>query len=117
MTLLQIVLLSLTMLAISAGQVLFKLAADRITGSGPLWSEWLLNPYLAVALVVYGLATLSWIALLRQLPLSLAYPFAALAFFMVPLLGHWWLGEALRWQTLVGAGFILAGVWISVGLR
>jgi drug/metabolite transporter (DMT)-like permease len=58
------------------------------------------------------LATGLWVALLREVPLSVAYPFVALAFFLVPLMGHWVLGEALRWQTLAGAAVIVAGVWV-----
>ncbi|MDB5881691.1 MAG: hypothetical protein JWP43_1569, partial [Ramlibacter sp.] len=71
-----------------------------------------LNKYLFAALVVYALATGLWVALLREVPLSVAYPFVALAFFLVPLMGHWVLGETLRWQTLAGAAVIVAGVWV-----
>ena len=85
--------------------------------SEPLAQQVLLNTWLYVALAVYGLATVVWVALLRQVPLQLAYPFVALAFFFVPILAHWFLGEALRWQSFLGAAFILAGVWISVGLH
>lgn len=108
-----VILLVLNVLALSVGQVLFKLAARGIDGTEPLLRQVLFNKYLFVALVVYGVATGLWVALLRQVPLSVAYPFVALAFFFVPLMGHWVLGEALRWQTLAGAAVIFAGVWIS----
>ena len=110
------VFLVLTVLALSVGQVLFKLAALQMKTTQSLLQV-VLNPYLASALVVYGLATAFWVALLRQVPLHSAYPFVALAFFFVPLMGHWILDEPLRWQTLVGALVISAGVWISVSLK
>ena len=110
------VFLVLTVLALSVGQVLFKLAALQMKTTQSLLQV-VLNPYLASALVVYGLATAFWVALLRQVPLHSAYPFVALAFFFVPLMGHWVLDEPLRWQTLVGALVISAGVWISVSLK
>lgn len=107
--------ITLTVLALSVGQVLFKLATLHLDSSRTPLLQWALNAYLLAALVVYGLATVVWVALLREVPLHLAYPFAALAFFFVPLLGHWVLDEPLHWQSLLGALVITAGVWISVG--
>jgi drug/metabolite transporter (DMT)-like permease len=107
------VLLALNVLALSIGQVLFKLAARGLDGSDSLLRQVVFNPYLIAALVVYALATGMWVALLRQVPLHVAYPFVALAFVLVPLMAHWVLGEPLRWQTLAGAGVIFVGVWIS----
>ena len=107
----------LTVLALSAGQILFKLAARGLGGAEPLVHQILGNHYLWIALTVYGVATAFWIGLLRQIPLHIAYPFVALAFLFVPLLGHWFLNEPLRWQNLLGALVIGAGVWISVGLE
>jgi drug/metabolite transporter (DMT)-like permease len=113
MSLQNVILLVLNVMALSVGQVLFKLAARGLDGTEALWRQVIFNKYLFTALVVYGVATGLWVALLRQVPLSVAYPFVALAFFFVPLMGHWVLGETLRWQTLAGAGVIFAGVWIS----
>ena len=117
MQLRQLIYVVLTVLGLSLGQILFKLAARDMRESEPLAQQVLQNTWLYVALAVYGLATVVWVALLRQVPLQLAYPFVALAFFFVPILAHWFLGEALRWQSFLGAAFILAGVWISVGLH
>lgn len=105
----------LTVLALSAGQILFKLAARDLTGTEPMLRQTMVNEYLWVALAVYALATAFWIGLLRHIPLQVAYPFVALAFFFVPVLGHWFLNEPLRWQSLLGALVIVIGVWISVG--
>lgn len=105
------------MLALSVGQILFKLAARGFVGADPLIRQILSNHYLWIALAVYGVATAFWIGLLRELPLNIAYPFVALAFLFVPVLGHWALGEPLRWQSLLGALLIVIGVWISVGLE
>ncbi|WP_325344848.1 EamA family transporter [Xylophilus sp.] len=105
------------MLALAVGQVLFKLAARNMVDAAPLVQQILFNGHLWVALAVYAVATAFWIVLLRHIPLALAYPFVALAFFFVPLLGHWLLQEPLRWQNMVGGMFILLGVWISVGWK
>lgn len=107
----------LTVLALAVGQILFKLAARGLAGTEPLVQQILVNHYLWIALAVYGVATAFWIGLLREIPLHIAYPFVALAFLFVPVLGHWVLDEPLRWQSLVGALVIVVGVWISVGLE
>jgi undecaprenyl phosphate-alpha-L-ara4N flippase subunit ArnE len=107
----------LTVLALSVGQILFKLAARGLTGTGSLIQLVLSNHHLWIALTVYGVATAFWIGLLREIPLHIAYPFVALAFLFVPVLGHWMLDEPLRWQSLAGALVIIVGVWISVGLK
>lgn len=105
-------LLTATVAAIAAGQVLFKMASlawpagsglSGLMGLGWFW----------VGLVVYGAATLAWLALLRTVPLSVAYPFFALAFFIVPLLSWWLLGETVGPRQWVGALLIGAGVWVS----
>lgn len=110
-------LITLTVLALSVGQILFKLAARGLAGTEPLIYQILGNHYLWIALAVYGIATAFWIGLLRQIPLHIAYPFVALAFLFVPILGFWFLHEPLRWQSLLGALVIVVGVWISVGLE
>lgn len=114
MSWMQLGLTILTVLALSAGQVLFKLAADQLelSASGLLPS--LLNSKLLLALVIYGGATAMWLIVLKQAPLRIAYPFAALAFVFVPLLAHYILGEQLHWGTFAGAALICAGVWVSV---
>lgn len=117
MTPYQIALLTLTVLAMSAGQILFKLAAQEITTGASWIQQILLNRFLIVAGVVYVSATAAWVALLRQIPLNIAYPMIALVYFVVPVLGHFFLQEPLRWQTFVGALVITLGIWISVGLE
>ena len=99
----------------SVGQILFKLAARGIQGGEPWINQLLLNTHLWLAMTVYLWATGLWVALLRHMPLHLAYPFVALAFLLVPVLGHFFLNEPLRWQSLLGALVIVLGVWISVG--
>lgn len=113
----QIFLTALTVLAMAAGQILFKLAAGSMDGNAGWFGQVVLNRSLWLAMLVYLSATGLWVVLLRQLPLHVAYPFVALAFFFVPVLGHFFLGEPLRWQSLLGALVIVLGVWISVGWK
>lgn len=110
----QFLLIVLTVFLLSIGQILFKLASAEIvlTPNGMLVS--LLSTKLMLALFVYFFATLLWLVALKGLSLRVAYPFAALAFFIVPTLAHFLLGETVSWNTYVGAAVIALGVFISV---
>ena len=104
-----------TVFMLAVGQVLFKFAADGINiAQKGFVGAVLLNKWLIVALAVYFVATVLWLLVLRKTPLNVAYPFVALAFIFVPVLGHYLLNEPLRLQSLVGAALIGAGVWVSV---
>jgi drug/metabolite transporter (DMT)-like permease len=99
-------------LAISAGQILFKLAARTATAADG-FSSMLLNGYFYAALAVYAVATVLWVWLLKTLPLNVAYPFVGLAFVIVPLLGAWLLNEPLDWRHLLGGALIAGGVAVA----
>lgn len=113
MTFSQIALIVVTCMALSVGQVLFKIASSTLvlTKSGLILS--LINLKLFIAMFVYVIATGMWLLVLKQTPLRIAYPFAALSFMFVPLLAHYFLDEPLSWNTLAGAVLIGLGVWVS----
>lgn len=98
-------------LIMAAGQMLFKLAANSSAGRPmPLA---LLNGWLITAVALYGAATLLWFYILRSTPLSIAYPFAALSFVIVPL-GAWaFFGETLSWRYSIGMLLIVAGILLA----
>jgi drug/metabolite transporter (DMT)-like permease len=101
-------------LLLGGGQLLFKLAADRLVvgqGFGRLAASFLTMP-MAGALLLYGVTTLLWVYLLHGLALSRAYPFIALAFAIVPLLGWLLLNEVLGAQYWIGLAVMLAGLYI-----
>ena len=105
-----LLLLGFTLL-MSTGQMLFKVAAD--SGSGKPMPLAMLNGWMLAAIALYGGATLLWVYILRGTPLSVAYPFAALSFIIVPI-GAWVLfGEALSWRYALGMVFIILGILLT----
>lgn len=101
-------------LTLGAGQLLFKLAAERLVigrGAVALFVSFLSGPMLA-ALALYALATVLWVYLLHGLELSRAYPFIAVAFALVPLLAWLLLGESLGLRYWAGLGVMIAGLYI-----
>jgi drug/metabolite transporter (DMT)-like permease len=114
MTTAELLLGLLCALGMSAGQVFFKLAAlsmPPIHGNSLLLQ--ILKPQLLTALLIYAFTTGLWLWLLRLVPLNRAYPFMALAFLFVPLLGAVFLNEKLELKNIAGGLLILLGVYIS----
>ena len=109
----QFIFVILTVICLSVGQVLFKVASSSVELSLNGFLKSLFNTKLFIALVVYMLATMMWLLVLKETPLRVAYPFAALAFFVVPILAHFLLGETLGWNTFAGGALIALGVWVS----
>ncbi|MEM6973883.1 MAG: SMR family transporter [Pseudomonadota bacterium] len=100
-----------TPILISLGQLLFKVVGSR-WGPGRPIQEMLLDPYLFGAMVVYAIASFTWIYALRTAPLGLAYTFNALGFIVVPALSLMVFGETLDWRYALGVTLIIAGMLI-----
>lgn len=103
--------------AMAVGQILFKRAAMQITpGAGGSWLiEVARLPTMWLAVALYAGATLLWVRILTSVPLSRAYPFAALAFVLVPAAGYLFFHEPITIRYALGAAFIVIGVAIAAG--
>ena len=103
-------------LLLAVGQTLFKVAATSLQSASPgpadLWQLALL-PVFWGALILYAGGTLLWIYILQSVPLSRAYPFAALGFVVVPILAVVFFSERVTLTYAVGALLIVAGVVIT----
>jgi len=105
---LAMILVTLTMLA--CGQVLFKLASGTISFARP---ETLMSGTLFLALAIYGLATILWLAVLARVPLSQAFPFYGLSFLLVPVFAWIFLGESIPSRVWWGGCVIALGIIIA----
>ncbi len=115
MSLKQYWLILFTVILLSIGQILFKVASTKIDiANKGIWAGFLFQTNFLIALSVYGIATLLWLAVLKMMQLRVAYPFVALAFVFVPLLAYFFLGEPLKITTFIGAAVIMIGVYISL---
>jgi drug/metabolite transporter (DMT)-like permease len=107
------VLLVAFALLLSSGQVLFKQAA--IAGNRKPFPVALFNGWLVAALILYVIATVLWVWILRTTSLSMAYPFVALGFILVPLAAHYVFGEPFETRYVVGMVLIIAGLLVIGG--
>lgn len=100
---------------VSLGQVMIRHAASRVETSSQ-WFGWevAIHGRLTLALLVYGLAMVLWIYVLSRVPLPRAFSFFGLSFFLVPVLAHWMLGDAVSWKIWCGSALICLGIAVSV---
>ena len=103
---------------IAAGQLMFKRTAQGVTnvsGVEATFRQILVDPWLFMAMGLYVAATLLWIFALREIPLSRAYPFMALAFVLVPAGAVFVYGEVVGVRYFVGLTLILLGIAVIGG--
>ncbi len=108
-------LLVLFSLMLSAGQVLFKVTAKGLPDLNDfhaLFMYFLTSISFWIALVLYGTATMIWIFILKFIPLSQAYPFAALGFIFVPLASVIFFQEPINTPYILGSALIIAGLGV-----
>ncbi len=113
-----LVLISST-LAVSANLML-RAGVDRVGGLGMTSSSILTScfnlikqPYFDIGIIMYGMATLVWIKILSNEPLSVAYPILVSITFMLVTLGAVVIfKETLNIHKILGLLIILSGIII-----
>jgi multidrug transporter EmrE-like cation transporter len=117
MTLSAFVLVFVSVTLSAVAQTAFKLGVGRVH-SAPDAAFWikawamLMSPLVLLGLALYGIGTVLWLFALRQLDLSLAYPFVAMSFVMVAASGMVFLGEPVQPTRLFGLGLIVLGLLV-----
>lgn len=103
-------------LVISIGQILFKRASETLSGPGGPIPGLLASPHFWIAVIMYGLATVAWVFVIRDMPIGRAYMFMALSYLYIPLLSLVFLAEAITLTQIAGALIICVGIAVS-GLK
>lgn len=102
-------LLLLVNLVLIAGQGSFgKLAANDQQGFSLL--SILLNHWYIAALACMGVQAVLWPAILKRLPLGVAYGVLSLQYVNALLIGHWFFHEEITRANMVGGALIASGV-------
>ncbi|HGE71506.1 TPA: hypothetical protein ENX78_11765 [Candidatus Poribacteria bacterium] len=103
------------------GQVAFKIGIERMGGIDSLFSlsdiiKIIINPFMILVLVLYGLGFFLWAYILSKVQLSAVYPIMALVYAIVPLVSLLVFHEpisAVRWGGIaaicLGVTLILIG--------
>jgi len=102
--------LALATVLLNAGaQLLLRGAAVR--GADPFRPATLFtSPLFLLGLVGYGVSVLTWLAVLRKVPLSVAAPCVALVYIVVPVAARLVFADVLNWRMLGGMALVALGV-------
>jgi len=111
MKLFEVILCLFVVILVSLGQVLLRImvigiTADTLVGRLLCWRS-------VLAFSVYGVAMLMWLYVLSRVPVSSAFAFFGLSFFLVPLFSNLLLGDPVKMMTWLGAVVISLGIVIS----
>ena len=90
------------------GQFFYKSGAIRLRSEDLI--SIILNRYFIIASLLYGLSSILWFLSLRKLELSFAYPFLALGYVIVSLMGIIIFKESLTLSKIIGLSLILTGL-------
>ncbi len=102
----------------AVGQVLIKKGMGIYQGevsAGSVWGQLvpiLRVPHVLIGLICYGVSAVFWIAVLSNVPLSLAYPMVSLAYVVVFIASWWLLKEPIPPTRILGLVVIVAGVFV-----
>lgn len=94
------------------GQVLFKQVAINYNKAGSFFDIGVIG-LLLVAGSMYVASSGLWVWALRSVEISKAYPYFALGFVFVPVLGAWLFGEVLTVRYGLGVLLIVIGVSLT----
>ncbi len=116
-TTLGIILITVAVLSLTTAQVVIKTRLGHhgavplnLTEGFPYFLRVIADWQMWVGLMGLSVSSLLWYAAISRLPLSVAYPFAALSYPLVFVGSLLFLGEAFSWLALAGNGLILVGV-------
>lgn len=105
------VVLAFNILLLVGGQLLWKTGMNKLdTAKGESVVTLLWSPHIWGGLVLYGIATVMWLYVLKKLPLSLAYPLQSLAYVLGMVAAVYLFHETVPLQRWIGAAIILIGV-------
>lgn len=97
----------------TAAQVFFKLAGLNTIEQTGFTDAWILNLWLWAAFAAYTVSVAFWLFALRYLPLSLAYPWTAMVYVLVPLISWILFNDVLSLRYLLGMTCIVGGIFIT----
>ncbi len=82
---------------------------DTLTGKALFLLKLVIDPFVLSAFISAFLASLAWMMAMTKFELSFAYPFMALNFALIFILGVWAFDESVTSAKLIGMCFILVG--------
>ena len=108
--------LAICVLLATAAEIFLKLGAEETANPANSWS-WtgltgLRSGWVWWGILVSVISLFSWLAAIRKLPLTIAFPVGNVVHVLVPLSSWIVLGETILPRRWLGIGFVLVGLLI-----
>lgn len=107
-----VILAIIQSLFLSGGQVFLKFALTKMKPFGWNWNFWsslLLNWQFAACGVFFIIAALLWFYMIKNFPLSVAYPLGSLSYVFAMFASMFFFNEYISMTRWIGVGLIMAG--------
>lgn len=88
-------------------QLMLKTGAERTADV----ARQFLDPFTILGIGLYGLAAVFYIAAIKKIPISLAFPSVSLSYVVVAVVAHYAWGEPLGLPQLAGIALIACGIF------
>ena len=112
-----LILLILSILFNTFAQISIKMATQTLPNNLKSYGsiiQILRNSNLLLAIFLYLGTLITWSMVLKNMPLSRAYPALGIVFISVPIFSKLFLGEIISLKTYLGSAIIAAGVAIAM---
>ncbi len=103
----------------AAAQLLLKAGTNavghfefQLENAIPVGLKLAFQPFIMGGMTCYAISLVVWIMALSRVPVSVAYPMLSIGYVVNAAVAHYWFGEALTAQKMLGIGFIVLGVYI-----
>jgi undecaprenyl phosphate-alpha-L-ara4N flippase subunit ArnE len=108
--------LSICILLATAAEIFLKLGAEETADPGNAWS-WtgltgLRSSWVWWGIIASVVSLFNWLATIRKLPLTIAFPVGNAVHILVPLSSWIFLGEAILPRRWAGIAFLVVGLMI-----
>lgn len=115
-----VVLIVVSVFLASVGQILLKhgmnmvgrITAANLGNFSGLVFRTVSNPFVIFGFLIFGLSSVVWLAVLSRVNVSIAYPFASLAYFFVMVMSWFFLGERVTLLQWGGVSLIWLGLFV-----
>jgi multidrug transporter EmrE-like cation transporter len=106
------ILLILSIITLSAGQLLLKKGVNEVSLQPNFQSilRSLFNPYIFLGYVTYGISSILGLFLLKKMPISIAFPAMSLTYVIILMVSVLYFKEEFTIYKLFGIVLIVSGV-------
>jgi len=105
-------LLFFNIIMMSIGQLFFKQAAIFYKNQPEMniAFKYILNPWFYAAISFFAISTFTWVRILTQMKISIAYPILSASYIFTAIGAFYFFQEKLIFINLIGIFFIMLGV-------